>query len=109
MHLNKTHAVHFGERDGTLSERVKAIDGLMEGAGFDHAASRQIMLEMWEKWTFLATLAGATCLLRGSIGEIGAAPGGRDFTMCLLEECRAIATAAGYPPTAAFWSARTIC
>ena len=101
LHLNKGHTLTFGERDGTLSERVAAIDSMMQGALFDHKASSHIMLDMWEKWTFLATLAGATCLLRGSIGEINASPGGAGFVLQLIDECRSIAAAAGFPLTPA--------
>jgi 2-dehydropantoate 2-reductase len=102
VHLNNTHSLTFGERDGTLSRRVMAIDNMMKQALFDHHASTHILRDMWEKWTFLATLAGSTCLLRGSIGDISAAPGGSEFVLRLLEECRSIAAAAGFPPTAPF-------
>src|SRR5262249_2965901 len=61
------------------------------------AASDHIVLEMWEKWVFLATLAGVTCLTRAAIGDIVAA-GGADLATALLEECRSVAQAAGYPP-----------
>jgi 2-dehydropantoate 2-reductase len=102
VHLNHSATLTFGERNGTLSDRVMAIDGMMKEALFDHQASLQILLEMWEKWTFLATLAGSTCLLRGTVGDICAAPGGSEFALRLLEECRSIAAAAGYPPTPPF-------
>ena len=75
VHLNRGHMLTFGERDGSLSERVRAIENVMAGALFDHRASPHIMLDLWEKWTFLASLAGATCLFRGSIGEIQACRG----------------------------------
>ena len=51
---------------------------------------------------FLATLAGSTCLMRAAIGDIVAAPGGRDFVLALLEECRAVAQANQHPPREAF-------
>jgi 2-dehydropantoate 2-reductase len=57
---------------------------------------------MWEKWVFLATLAGSTCLMRAAIGDIVAAPGGKDFVLALLEECRAVAQANQHPPRDAF-------
>jgi 2-dehydropantoate 2-reductase len=79
-----------------------AIDNMMKEALFDHHASTHILHEMWEKWTFLATLAGSTCLLRGSIGDICTSPGGTEFVLRLLEECRSIAAAAGFPPRAPF-------
>jgi 2-dehydropantoate 2-reductase len=52
---------------------------------------------MWEKWVFLATLAGVTCLTRAAVGDLVAA-GGADLMIALLEECRAVAKAAGHPP-----------
>jgi 2-dehydropantoate 2-reductase len=102
VHLNDSHAVSFGERNGALSDRVLAIDSLMDGARFEHRASPNIVLEMWEKWVFLATLAGSTCLLRATIGDISAAPGGSDLVLGIFEECQSIATAEGYPPRASF-------
>lgn len=102
VHLNESHAISFGERDGSISGRVAAIAGLMAGARFDAHASATILLDMWEKWVFLATLAGATCLMRGAVGDIAAAPGGTDFVLRLLDECRATAAVEGFAPRDAF-------
>jgi 2-dehydropantoate 2-reductase len=96
VHLNDNHELSFGERDGTLSDRVRAIVQLMEGARFNSHASTEVLQEMWEKWVFLASLAGSTCLMRASIGDICASPGGTDFILQLLEQCRSIAAAQGY-------------
>jgi 2-dehydropantoate 2-reductase len=98
VHLNRTHGITYGELDGTISDRVTAIDNMMNGVPFDHQASTHILHDMWEKWTFLATLAGSTCLLRGTIGDICAVPGGREFIVRLFEECLAIAATAGVSP-----------
>lgn len=97
VHLNDTHELSFGERDGTMSKRVRAIATLMQGARFDVRASTEVVLEMWEKWVFIATGAGSTCLMRATIGDICASPGGTDFVLGLLEECCRIAAAGGYP------------
>jgi 2-dehydropantoate 2-reductase len=35
--------------------------------------------------------------MRASVGVILAAPGGRDFMLSLLDECRAVAAAEGFP------------
>jgi len=102
VHLNESHSLSFGERDGTLSARVKAIGNLMAGAKFEANASAAILLDMWEKWVFLATLAGGTCLMRAAIGDISTAPGGADLVLRLLDECRAVAAAEGYPPREVF-------
>ena len=96
VHLVETHELSFGERNGVLSDRVQAIARLMEGARFNAHASAEILQEMWEKWVFLASLAGGTCLMRAAIGDICAAPGGADFVLGLLEDCSAIAAAEGY-------------
>ncbi|MDR7038100.1 2-dehydropantoate 2-reductase [Methylobacterium sp. BE186] len=99
-HMSEFCTLTFGERDGTRSARVEAIDALMEGARFQPKLSATILLEMWEKWVFLATLAGSTCLMRGSIGDIVGAPGGRDFVEGLYAECVAVASASGFEPRA---------
>jgi 2-dehydropantoate 2-reductase len=72
----------------------------MQGAKFDAHASEKIVQEMWDKWVFLAALAGATCLFRGSVGDILAAPQGAERMLDLLDECRAVANANGYAPHA---------
>jgi 2-dehydropantoate 2-reductase len=74
----------------------------MTNAGFDARRSDDIVYDMWEKWVFLATLAGATCLMRASIGQILTAPGGRDLVLALFNECSNIATAQGFPPRQRF-------
>ncbi len=98
VHLNDQHAISFGERDGGLSDRVRTLAQEFEGARFGVRAATEILLEMWEKWVFLASLAGGTCLMRAAIGEIMDAPGGADFLGGLLEECRSIAARCGYTP-----------
>ncbi len=102
IHLNNDHELSFGERAGGRSVRIDAIAAEMEDVLFKPRASEQILQEMWEKWVFLATLAGGTCLMRASIGDIMAAPGGRDFVLGLLDECRAVAQANQHPPRDAF-------
>lgn len=97
LHLSNVHDFVYGERFPEQSAAVDAIDSLFEGVKFGPNHTRQIILEMWEKWFFLATLAGINCLMRGSVGDIVNAGGG-EYTARLLEECRSIATAAGYPP-----------
>ena len=96
-HVSDIHRLVFGERAGGRSPRVDAIAAAMAGAKFEAVASDQIVLEMWEKWVFLAALAGITCLTRSAVGDVVAA-GGADLAAALLEECRAVAVAAGYPP-----------
>ena len=102
VHLNDTHKLAFGERDGAISDRIHRVASILERAGFDASLSEHIVQEMWEKWVLLATLAGVTCLMRAPIGDIVASPGGSELIRCLLEECRSIAEGEGHAPRAAF-------
>ncbi|MEM5428590.1 2-dehydropantoate 2-reductase [Cupriavidus oxalaticus] len=96
VHLNDTHGLAFGELGGGLSPRMQAIAQTLGGAGFDASTSIQIMQRMWEKWVFLATLAGSTCLMRAAIGDILGTPDGRRVIEGILADCRAVAQYNGF-------------
>lgn len=51
---------------------------------------------MWQKWVWLASLGAVTCLLRGNVGEIVAAPGGGEISLSAFRESASIARACGY-------------
>jgi len=92
----------FGEIEGALSERALALETLLDVPGIDVRASEAIMQDMWEKFVQLSTLAGITCLMRASIGDILAVPNGEQSIFRLFAECCAVATASGYEPRAPF-------
>lgn len=102
VHLNELHRLSFGELDGTDSQRLQELTAVLQGAGFDAVPSRQIVQDMWEKWVFLATLAAVSCLMRATIGDVLAAPGGEALILSMLDETRGIAEGAGHAPRAAF-------
>jgi 2-dehydropantoate 2-reductase len=89
----------YGERNGESTPRLKALDATLQGAGFDARLSPEIMQAMWEKWVQLASLGAITCLMRGTIGEIVAAPGGTKLLIDVVNESVAVATACGYKPS----------
>ena len=97
-HMSEFATLTYGERDGSRSPRVEVVEALMRDARFQPKLSNAVVLEMWEKWVFLATLAGITCLMRASIGDIVGAPGGRAAIEDLYAECVAVAAAAGFAP-----------
>lgn len=97
-HLSTTHGLSFGERDGSRSERVERIAQAMSKARFDARLSNTILQDMWDKWVFLASLAGITCLMRAPIGTIMAAPSGERAILDLIEDCRRVAEAHGHAP-----------
>lgn len=102
VHLSPAHDLSYGERSGAASARVAALDAQLQNAGFTARATTSVIPEMWEKWVALATLGGITCLMRGTIGDVAAAPGGTDFASALLDECALVAAAAGFPMGEAF-------
>jgi 2-dehydropantoate 2-reductase len=102
VQLAPLQSLNFGERDGKMSDRVRAIADVFASGNFGSVASEHIVQEMWEKWVFLASLAASTSLMRTSVGNILAAPGGKDFILGMLDECSAVATAEGHAPRAPF-------
>jgi 2-dehydropantoate 2-reductase len=103
VQLQPMQSLNFGERDGKMSDRARAIAEVFAGGNFGSVASDRIIQEMWEKWVFLASLAASTSLMRTSVGNILAAPGGKDFMLGMLDECSAVATAEGHAPSGPFF------
>jgi 2-dehydropantoate 2-reductase len=102
VQLAPMQSLTFGERDGKMTDRVRAIAEVMAAGKFGSVASENILQDMWEKWVFLASLAASTCLMRTSVGNILAAPGGRDFLLGMVDECSGVASSEGYAPRAPF-------
>jgi len=97
LHFGSGASVTFGERDGADHEgRGTAIADAFAKANIDHTHSTDIERDLWAKFSFLATLAGATCLFRASVGDIVATDDGRQLTEQMYEECLAVARASGH-------------
>lgn len=103
VHLAPPHVMTIGLRPGQeeLAPRAQALHDAVAASGVGAVLHDDIVLALWEKWVFLATLAAATCTMRGNTGQILATSHGRGQILALLEECTATATAAGSTPTAA--------
>ncbi|HEY3783736.1 MAG TPA: 2-dehydropantoate 2-reductase [Steroidobacteraceae bacterium] len=97
VHLNDLHTLTFGERTAPHSARAAAILQELAGATFEARLSAAITQDMWEKWVFIAALAGITCLMRSTIGDIGAADPA-PLAAELYAECAQIASDAGHAP-----------
>lgn len=102
VQMGKFHDLAYGEMDGSRSERILALDAALREAGFEAKLTPEIEREMWEKWVLLAALGGICCLMRGTVGEVAAAPGGRDFAAAIVEEVVAAVRAVGKAPSEAF-------
>lgn len=96
--MGPTHAIVWGAREPGQQATALALGASFANTIVDWRVSENIMLEMWEKVAFLSTLAGITCLMRATVGEVLATPGGkllmRQYSDCAIE----IARREGYPP-----------
>ena len=99
-HMDSLSRIVFGERDKTVTPRAQAIADAFAKTSVRWHLSQDIEQEMWEKVVFLSALAAATCLFRANVGEIMAAPGGREAMERAIDANIEIATREGHPPRA---------
>lgn len=87
----------YGLRAGTAHPGIAAVDDGLQDAGFTARLTENIVPAMWQKWMMLSSVAAINCLMRGTVGEIVAAPAGVAFAEAMLAETSGVAAAAGYP------------
>ena len=75
---------------------AETVAGQFARAHFRSVLSPDIGQDMWEKFVFIATLAGMTCALRSDIGGIMATRYGEQLMRAALAECQAVAAANGH-------------
>jgi 2-dehydropantoate 2-reductase len=95
-HMSRFHLITFGERTPAQANFCGHLARTMDGAKLDHRHSPHAMQEMWDKFVMITVVAGMTSLMRSAIGDIVEARDGAAFVSATLEECAAVAAAAGY-------------
>jgi len=100
-HLNEFHRVAFGPRDAAQHAVCAAFAAAAAGAKSEFKLTDAIEQALWDKWVLLATRAGITCLMRAMVGDIVATGSGEKITLALLGEHLSVATAEGFPTSAA--------
>ena len=111
--MSDIHRITYGLRPGNAAAARSALEALHAAFGQTPVDARHVQdveQELWEKFVFLATLAGMTTLMRGAVGDIVAAQGGAALTQRMLAECEAAAAAAGKPsrPSAAAYALKSL-
>ena len=106
LHLDKPAIIRFGRFQDqvarqALEPETADIEKLFAGANFASKRIEPAEQILWEKWLMLATMAGSTCLMRGSVGAILGTSDGTALMQEFLAEAISIATAAGFPPSEA--------
>ncbi|MDQ7978323.1 2-dehydropantoate 2-reductase [Paraburkholderia sp. SARCC-3016] len=96
-HLNDSHSIAYGELAGGMSDRIREIERTFDGANFVSQAVDNVGQRMWDKWTFLATLAASTCVTRAAIGDILKTRDGKRLIEGIYGECLGIAQHNGFP------------
>jgi 2-dehydropantoate 2-reductase len=98
VHGDPLQRLLFGERDKAKTARAQAFADQVAKSTLEAKFSDDIEQDLWEKIVFLSALAAATCLFRGNVREIIAAPGGREAMERALDANIAIATKEGRAP-----------
>ncbi|MFZ9161816.1 MAG: ketopantoate reductase family protein, partial [Burkholderiaceae bacterium] len=94
--LTDLHRLTVGPRHDSQRDIAQAFWSLCQKAPFESVLTDDIEQALWDKWVFLATLAGITTLCRGSVGQIVATDYGLQVTTSLYQECLAIAKRSGH-------------
>jgi 2-dehydropantoate 2-reductase len=97
VRLADLQSLRYGARNETHPARLVDLHRSLSDAGFSTGVSDDIDAEMWAKWVFIAAVGVVTCLLRGSVGEVVAVPGGIAFAESVVDECASVAAASGHP------------
>jgi len=98
-HLNNMASFGYGPRQAAQAAFCDALQPHLAKGGFDLTNSAEIMQIMWEKWVFLCSIASMNCLFRGNVGSIvSATEDAAGLMLRMVDECTAVATAAGYTP-----------
>ncbi len=92
------HTILWGAREPSQQSLATQLGEAFAKSVVDWKVSDNVMLDMWEKVAFLSTLAGMTCLMRGSVGDILATPDGQKLMQRHLDSCVEVARKEGYPP-----------
>jgi 2-dehydropantoate 2-reductase len=102
VHGDSLQRILFGERDRQKTARAQALADAFARTKVDWKLSEDIEQDLWEKIVFLCALASTTCLFRGNVREIIAAPGGREAMERALAANAEIARLDGHPPREKF-------
>jgi len=99
--LTPLHRIAYGMLPGTgapARAKLEALHGFYAKTPVDAVLAEDIVLELWEKFVLLTSLASMTCLMRGSVGDIMAARDGEALMEETLQACVKTAAAAGHAP-----------
>jgi 2-dehydropantoate 2-reductase len=96
-HLSRIDRFVVGELDGTMSPRAQAIAKSMQSTGVESLATREIVLELWQKFNMLCACSAACGMARSTLGPIRDTQLGRLLIERAVGEIAAVARAMHVP------------
>ncbi len=93
--VSQFRRIIFGEMDGRISERVRAIEAVLKEAGITVEISTDIQKALWTKLVFIAAASSLGSLTRLPIGDWREVPQTRALVTALMREVEAVARAQG--------------
>lgn len=97
-HLNTLQRLTLGARSPDQAEACETLHAELTRGGFAPVLSPTIDQALWDKYVLLAAFAGLTCLMRAPVGAIMTAGDGEAIANAFIDECAAVAAAAGHRP-----------
>ena len=95
-HFSEFKKITFGDRNKNRNNDLLTFYNTCKKAKFDVAISQDITADLWRKWVFISTVAGATTLFNCPLGEISNHEVGKKTLSDLYNECRSIAKFNGF-------------
>lgn len=87
--------VVFGELDGAVSDRGKAIEQAFRESGIPAEFTEDVRTALWSKFLFISTMAGTTAMARERLAELMPRPEWRQVVVGCLKEIEAAGRANG--------------
>ena len=95
-----TARIEFGEKDGSSTERTKAILSLLDREGIQAVVSSNMVDALWNKMVMVGAIGTIMAASRASLPEILASPNGEHTIRSTMEEIVAVGQSQGitFPP-----------
>lgn len=93
--VSQFRRIIFGEFDGSISERARTIESVLNEAEIAAEISTDIQKALWTKLVFICAAASLGSLTRLTMGEWRAVPETRDLAVRLMKEVEAVGRAHG--------------
>jgi 2-dehydropantoate 2-reductase len=85
----------FGETDGSITPRARAIAEAFTAAGAETVLSENVLGALWSKFCFICAMGGCTTLARRTLGALVADEEGHALLYAVMAEVRAVGEARG--------------